>query len=64
MKNALAKTKAECLFYYLKNMQSMQITLGKKATIHQVTTILTTSKNVLYPGQNHLLITGADDPTL
>ena len=33
--------------------------LGKKATIHQVTT----SKNVLFPGHNHLT-TGADDSTL
>ena len=34
---------------------------AKKATIHQVTTILSTSKNVLLPGHNHLLATGADD---
>ena len=25
---------------------------------------LATSKNVLYPGQNHLLTTGTDDPSL
>ena len=31
-------------------------TLGKKP--------LSTSKNVLYLGHNHLLITGADDPSL
>ena len=36
-------------------------TLGKKATIHQVTNMLATSKNVLFPGPNHLLTTGADD---
>ena len=36
----------------------------KKATIHQVTTMLTTSKNVIFPGHNHLLTTGIDDPTL
>ena len=40
------------------------VTLGKKATIHQVTTMLATSKNVLVPGPNHLLTTGADDPSL
>ena len=34
--------------------------LGKKATIHQ----LTTSKNVLFPGHNHLLTTDADGPSL
>ena len=36
----------------------------QKATIHQVTTILATSKNVLLPPANHLLTTGADDPSL
>ena len=35
---------------------------AKKATIHQVTTMLTTSKNVLFPGHNHLLTTGTDKP--
>ena len=35
-----------------------------KATIHQVTTMLATSKNVLFPGHNPLLTTGTDDPTL
>ena len=50
--------------------RSMQIdvasarSLRKKATIHQVTTMLATSKNVLFPGQNHLLTTGTDDLTL
>ena len=38
--------------------------MGKKATIHQVTTMLATSKNALFPGHNHLLTIGADDPTL
>ena len=33
-------------------------TLRKKATIHQVTTMLATSEN------NHLLTTGTDNPTL
>ena len=35
---------------------------GQK-TIHQVTTTLATSKNVQFPGHNHLLTTGADDPS-
>ena len=39
-------------------------TLGKKATIHQVTTLLATSKNVLFPGHNHLITTGAHGLTL
>ena len=39
-------------------------TLRQKNTIHQVTTMLTTYKNVLLLGHNHLLITGTDDPSL
>ena len=35
--------------------------LGKKATIHQVTTILATSRNVQFPGHNNLLTTGIRD---
>ena len=38
--------------------------LAKQATIHQVTIMLTTSRNVLFPGHNHLLTTGTDDPSL
>ena len=37
--------------------------LRKKATTHQVTTMLATSKNVLFPGDNHLLTTSTDDLT-
>ena len=40
------------------------VTLRKKAIIHQVTTMLTISKNVIFQGPNHLLSTGAGDPTL
>ena len=36
----------------------------QKATIHQVTTMLATSKNVLFPGHNHLLTTSTDDSSL
>ena len=40
-------------------------TLGKtKTTIHHLTIMLSTSQNVLFPGRNHLLTSGADDPTL
>ena len=35
------------------------ITQRKKDTIHQLTTMLSTAKNVLFPGHNHLLTTGA-----
>ena len=35
-----------------------QVTLRKKATIHQVTTMLASSKIVLFPCHNHLLTTG------
>ena len=38
-------------------------TQRKKATIHQLTTMLSTSKNVLVPGHNHLLTTSADEPS-
>ena len=37
---------------------------GQKIIIHQLTTMLDTSKNVLFPGHNYLLTTGADDPIL
>ena len=40
------------------------VTVQKKATIHQVTTVLAASRNVLFPGHNHLLTTGTDDLTL
>ena len=33
---------------------------AQKAIIHQVTT----SENVLFSGPNHMLTTGADDPSL
>ena len=36
---------------------------AKKAIIHQVTTMLATSENVLFPGHNHLLTTSTDDLT-
>ena len=37
-----------------------RLTLRKKATVHQVTTMIATFKNVLFPGCNHLLIISAD----
>ena len=37
---------------------------GQKATIDQLTTMLAISKNVPFPGHNHLLTTGTDDPSL
>ena len=44
---------------------SCEITsLREKATIHQVTTIVATSKNVLFSGPNHLLTASTYDPTL
>ena len=42
---------------------SLLITL-QKATMHQLTTMLSTFKNVLFPGHNHLLTTGVDYPSL
>ena len=48
--------------HYSEWMQSLP--QHKKATIHQLITMPATSKNVLFPGHNHLLTTDADDPTL
>ena len=45
-------------------MPTYKMTLGKKATIHQVTFMLSTSKNVLFAGHNQLLTTGTNDPSL
>ena len=36
----------------------------EKATIHQVTTTLAYFKNVIFPGHNHVKITGTDGQTL
>ena len=48
----MADSMASCQLQQIKN------------TIHQVTTMLVTSKNVLFPGYSHLLTTGTDDPLL
>ena len=47
------------MFYFFLVMSTLLggLTLGKKATIHQLTTMLAISKYVLFPGPNHLLIT-------
>ena len=47
-----------------KNQTQTGLSLCKKAIIHQVTTILATSKNVLFPDHNHLLTPGADHPSI
>ena len=39
-------------------------TQRKKVTIQQVTIMLATSMNILFPGHNHLLTTSTDDPSL
>ena len=51
-----------CSWPVSQTVYSLQCT--KKSTIHQVTTMLATSKNILFPGHNHLLTTSADNPTL
>ena len=38
--------------------------LHNKATMYQVTTMLAVSKYILFPGHNHLLTNGIDDPTV
>ena len=35
------------------NVQLIYTYIAQKATIHQVTTMLATSENVLFPGHNH-----------
>ena len=45
-------------------LQNCVVSLGKKATIHPLTTMLFTFKNALFPGHNHLLTTGADDSSI
>ena len=58
------------LFNYLSSLPKLNSIyhfnahVQKKATIHQVTTMLATSKNVIFAGHNHLQTTGADDPSL
>ena len=47
----------------VKQMQN-KWSLRKRTTIHQVTTMLAISKNVVFPGHNQLLTTGTDDPSL
>ena len=44
--------------------KSNEVSTGQKATIHQVTTVLATSKNVLFSGHSHLLTSGTDDSSL
>ena len=55
---------AEILHLLVSAVRKQYTPLCKKATIHQVTTMLAMSKNVLFLGHNHLLTTGADDPIL
>ena len=43
-------------------LSMLHFTLRKKATIHHVTTMQATSKNVIFPGNKHHLLTiGTDD---
>ena len=53
---------------YIKNISlhishNIIIPLHTQATIPQVTTMLSNSKNVLFLGYNHLLTTSVDDAT-
>ena len=62
-KNLLAEVRLILIFMSGK-LRTGDVSLGKKAIIHQVTTMLYTSKNVLFPAHNHLLTTDADDLSL
>ena len=48
------------LEYFESDMSSVNHST-KKAAIHQVTTVVATSKNVLFPGHNPLLTTSTYD---
>ena len=48
-----------CCISQLTLLYILVCTLGKK-----LTTMLSTFKSVLFPGHNHLLTTGVDDPSL
>ena len=45
-------------------MVNSTLVTAEKNTIDQVATMLTTSKNALFPGHSQLLTTGTDDPSL
>ena len=49
------------LFHIQAIMSGCLVSLHNKATMHQLTTMLSTSKNVLFSGHHHLLTTSADD---
>ena len=51
-------------FVFSTHVSNVMYTHCTKNTIHQVTAMLATSKNVLFPGHNHLLTTGTDEPSL
>ena len=53
-------------YYYFmpKKQTSILDTTQGSHYIHQVTSMLATSKNILFPGHNDLLITGTYDLTL
>ena len=53
-------------YYHLCDyvMFAVLFTLGKKATTHQVPTLLATSKMTYFQALINLVATGADDPSL
>ena len=59
---------SDCYLHVLVHMNGHlhveSYTLRKKATTHHVTTMLATSKNILFTGHTHLLTTDTSDPTL
>ena len=61
--------KSMCTHTYMNKKLSVMLSYvksitGQQTTIHQVTTMLATSTNVLLPVPNHLLTTSADGVTL
>ena len=64
MKHAYIVSISSLVAWYAFDTQPVLVYTGQKPTIHQVTTMLSTFKSVQFPGHNHLLTTGADDPPL
>ena len=54
----------QLMVMFPKYLHTQHYHTGQNNIIHQLNTMLATSKNVPFPGSNHVLTTGADDPSL
>ena len=62
--NILASKNTTVLIRPTIHNRHSDASLRKKTTIHQVTAMLATFKNGLFPGHNHVITTGTDNMTL